>query len=157
MPVTNYEIEEKELQPFLIAGTRMQGKYSDCGKGFAHIGRKFGRHIRGPAMLLIYDTEYCEEDADFEACMPIKAGESVDGIQVRTLDGCRCISLAHQGPFNEVGPTYERLHTYAKQKGYKVTTPSREVYLKGPGMLLKGNPQKYLTEVQLIVEPSPDE
>ena len=28
----------------------------------------------------------------------------------------------------------------------------REVYLKGPGMIFKGNPKNYLTEIQLPVE-----
>ena len=32
-----------------------------------------------------------------------------------------------------------------------VVLPTREVYLKGPGMLLKGNPEKYLTEIQIPV------
>ena len=30
--------------------------------------------------------------------------------------------------------------------------PSREVYLKGPGMILRGNPKNYLTEIQIPVK-----
>ena len=60
----------------LVAGLRMQGRYSDCGKGFSRIGRKFGFRIKGKPLMLIYDTEYKEDDADFEVCMPIRKGES---------------------------------------------------------------------------------
>jgi effector-binding domain-containing protein len=31
-------------------------------------------------------------------------------------------------------------------------TPSREIYLKGPGMIFKGNPKNYLTEIQIFLE-----
>lgn len=30
-----------------------------------------------------------------------------------------------------------------------LTLPTREVYVKGPGMIFKGNPKNYLTEIQL--------
>ena len=33
--------------------------------------------------------------------------------------------------------------------------PSREIYLKGPGMFFKGNPHKYVTEIQLPIAPAP--
>ena len=35
--------------------------------------------------------------------------------------------------------------------------PTREVYIKGPGMIFKGNPAKYLTEIQVMIKTSPQE
>src|SRR6185312_15605755 len=35
----NFSIEEKNIEPTLIAGIRMKGKYSDCGKGFGQLGK----------------------------------------------------------------------------------------------------------------------
>jgi hypothetical protein len=29
--------------------------------------------------------------------------------------------------------------------------PSRELYLKGPGLIFAGNPKKYLTEIQMLM------
>jgi len=29
--------------------------------------------------------------------------------------------------------------------------PTRELYVKGPGMIFKGNPKKYLTEIQILI------
>lgn len=153
---TTFKIEEKVLEPVLIAGFRMRGKYSECGKGFGRIGRRFGRHICGKPMLLIYDSEFRDEDADFEACMPVREGDSRDEISVRELAGGRCVSLLHLGPYEECGRTYEKLFTYINEKGYEVTTPCREVYIKGPGMIFKGNPKKYLTEIQLLITDGTD-
>jgi effector-binding domain-containing protein len=154
MQAMNFQVEEKRLDTMLIAGVRMRGKYSDCGQGFARIGRRFGRHICGKALLLLYDTEFKEDDADFEACMPISKGTSVDGIDVRELQGGRCATLLHLGPYDELGRSYEKILAYAKAQSYKLQLPTREVYLKGPGMIFRGNPEKYLTEIQLLLDDS---
>lgn len=145
------QISEKDVEPFLIAGVRMQGHYSECGKAFARIGRRFGRHICGKPLLLHFDTEYKEEDADFEACMPIRKGSGGDGITVRELPGGHCISLIHPGPYDDLGRSYARILEHVKQKGYEVAVPTREVYVKGPGMIFRGNPKKYLTEIQMLI------
>lgn len=42
-----FEIEEKEIETILIAGYRMNGKYSDVGKGFGILGRGLGKEING--------------------------------------------------------------------------------------------------------------
>ena len=143
--------EEKTLQPMLIAGIRMKGKYSDCGPGFGKLGRTLGRHIAGPAMMLQYDGEYKENDADFESCFPIRQGKSTEGIAVRELHGGKFICMMHRGPYNEMGRTYATLLDYFKKKGLTYTLPTREIYLKGPGMIFKGNPKNYLTEIQIPV------
>ncbi len=150
------EVLEKTLDPALIAGVRMKGRYSDCGKGFAKIGRSMGRHICGQPFLLHYDAEYKEDDADFEACFPIRQAKTVDGVSVRELPGGRCASLLHKGPYDQLGRSYEKVFKYVKEKGYRAVIPTREVYLKGPGMIFKGNPKNYLTEIQIPVEPAND-
>jgi DNA-binding transcriptional MerR regulator/effector-binding domain-containing protein len=151
---TSFEIEEKNLSPQWIAGIRMQGQYADCGQGFAKLGRSLGRHISGKPLCLYYDGEYRDEDASFEPCMPVARSMQVERVDVRELPGGRCISLIHRGPYNELGRSYERLIRYASQHGYQMQLPTREVYLKGPGMIFRGNPKKYLTEIQILVEAS---
>lgn len=152
MKDATFEVEEKTVDSMLIAGVRMKGRYSDCGKGFAQIGKQLGRHICGKPFLLHYDTEYKEQNAEFEACMPVRKGTSEDGISVRELAGSRCVALLHQGPYDELGRSYARILAYTKQQGYEIETPTREVYIKGPGMIFKGNPKKYLTEIQMLIK-----
>ena len=151
MADANFEVQEKVLPPVLVGGIRMKGHYSECGKGFAKLGRSFGRHINGHPLMLHYDTEYKEGDADFEACMPLKRGKTVDGVSVRELPGGRCAALVHQGPYDQLGHSYAKILKYVREKGYTVVTPTREVYLKGPGMIFKGNPKNYLTEIQMLI------
>ncbi|QDT25460.1 Mercuric resistance operon regulatory protein [Gimesia panareensis] len=151
MKQATFEVEEKTVDSVLIAGIRMQGKYSDCGKGFGQLGRQLGSHICGKPFLLHYDTEYKELDADFEACMPIRKEISEEGISVRELEGGRCVALIHKGPYEELGRSYARILSYIKQKGLEIKMPTREVYIKGPGMIFKGNPRNYLTEIQMLI------
>ncbi|MEZ6193683.1 MAG: MerR family transcriptional regulator [Phycisphaerales bacterium] len=146
-----YEIQEKDIPPQLIAGIRMKGRYNECGPVFARLGKAVGRYIGGKAMCLMYDGEYREVDADFEPAFPVRKRVEVEGVDIRELPVIRCVSLIHRGPYDTLGRSYERILTYARDKGYEATLPSREVYLKGPGMIFKGNPKKYLTEIQLPV------
>jgi effector-binding domain-containing protein len=103
-------------------------------------------------MLLHFSTEYREGDADFEACMPVRKAKEVEGVSVRELPGGRCVALLHKGPYEELGRSYEKITKYIHEKGYKIAIPSREVYIKGPGMVFNGNPKNYLTEIQMVIE-----
>jgi DNA-binding transcriptional MerR regulator/effector-binding domain-containing protein len=147
----SYDIQEKSVDPMLIAGIRAKGKYSDCGKRFGQICRSFGRLCSGPPMTLYYDCEYKENDADFEACVPVKQAKTVEGISVREIPGGRAVTLLHRGPYDQLHASYAKITAYVKQKGYAVAGPTREIYLKGPGMIFRGNPKKYLTEIQFPI------
>lgn len=152
MAQTANEVQEKILDPLLVAGIRMKGRYSDCGQAFAKIGRSLGRFICGKPLLLHYDTEYHEADADFEACMPVRHRKDVAGISVHELPGGQCVSLVHQGPYDQLGRSYAMIFKYINERKYRAIVPTREVYLKGPGMIFKGNPKNYLTEIQILIE-----
>ena len=151
MSATTIEVEERELQPVLVGGIRMTGYYCDCGKGFATLGQRLGRHIAGKPLCLFYDGEYREGDAAFEPCMPLRKPVEAEGISVRELPGGRGVTLIHRGPYEELSRSYARMFKYAQEHEYEVQLPTREVYLKGPGMFFRGNPQKYVTEIQLLI------
>lgn len=152
MKVTDENIEKKELPEMLIAGHRMTGKYSDIGNGFKKLGPAAGRHIGGPAFGLHYCDEYRETDAEFEACFPVKKEVSGEGIDCRKLPGGTALTLIHRGSYETIGQAYEKLINEIKEQGLQKKLPSREVYIKGPGMIFKGNPKNYITEIQILVE-----
>jgi effector-binding domain-containing protein len=81
--------------------------------------------------------------------MPIRRDVQIEGVHVRRLPGGGCLSLLHRGLYEELGRTYERPQRYVKEHDYEIALATREVYLKGPGMILRGNLQKYLIEIQL--------
>jgi len=152
MAQASFQVEEKTVDPIQVAGIRMKGRYSDCGGAFARICRRFGRYARGKPMLLHYDEEYREHDADFEACVPIRGGSPRDGIATHELAGGRCVSLLHLGPYDQIGRSYAKILEHVRNKGCEVVIPTREVYLKGPGIIFRGNPKNYLTEIQMMIK-----
>jgi DNA-binding transcriptional MerR regulator len=145
------EVEDKAVGAALFAGVRFRGKYSDCGQEFARLARKAGRFISGKPFCLYFDAEYKDEDADIEACFPIRREFKADGIQTRTLPEQRCLVLLHRGPYAQLGRSYQKLLRNAEQRGLQPALPVREVYHKGPGLIFRGNPINYLTEIQLPV------
>jgi DNA-binding transcriptional MerR regulator len=152
MAQASFQIEQKTIEPMQIAGIRTRGRYEDCGALFGRIGKQVGRFICGKPMLLHYDAEFRENDADFEACMAVRGGTSAGEISIRELAGGQCISLLHQGPYDRLGQSYGRILEFIRSQGLEVIIPTREIYHKGPGMIFRGNPKNYLTEIQMLVK-----
>jgi DNA-binding transcriptional MerR regulator/effector-binding domain-containing protein len=145
----NFSVEEKSTEEMLIAGLRMKGEYRAVGEGFGRLSKAVGRYICGKPLTLYYDCEYRDNDADFEPCLPIRKRVEAPGISVRSLPTARCVTLIHRGPYDQLGRSYAKIMKHVRAAEMKITLPTREVYLKGPGMIFKGNPKNYLTEIQL--------
>ena len=114
MSVQAFEFEVRDIAPVLVAGIRMTGCYGDCGKGFATLGKRLGRHISGKPLCLFYDGEYRDGNANFEPCMPIRKPVSIEGIDVRELPACRCVVYMHRGHYDELRRSYSIVLKYAK-------------------------------------------
>ena len=102
-------------------------------------------------MLLHFDCEYKEEDADFEVCFPVRQANGSNTAIVRELPGGRCVSLVHRGPCEELG---RAMPVFSSMSRHTVT-PSRHraarCTSRGPGMVSRGNPKHYITEIQMLV------
>jgi DNA-binding transcriptional MerR regulator/effector-binding domain-containing protein len=151
MTQPEFQCEEKTLPAMKIAAVRMHAPCKECGQGFSKIAKAFWNQINGPALLLHYDMDY-QEPANYEACMPVKSGQSRDGIEVRELPAGRCVALLHKGPYEQLSRSYQKALDYVNQKDYELSVPCREIYLKGPGMIFRGNPKNHLTEIQLMID-----
>lgn len=151
MTAADFECQVKSLPALKIAALRMHAPYQQCGKGFSQLFKRFWWNSCGPPMLLCYDTQY-QDVANFAVAVPIRSGQAHNGIEVRELPAARCVSLLHKGPYGQLCHSYDQARAYVAAQGYQLTLPSREIYLKGCGLIFKGNPQNYLTEIQLLIE-----
>ena len=68
------------------------------------------------------------------------------------LTGGRCLSCLHHGPYETLSESYGLIFDHSKSIGMKINYPIREIYIKGPGMIFRGNPKKYITEIQFPFE-----
>lgn len=76
----------------------MRGKYSDCGKVFGKLFSKLFLRVIGKSMLLTYDTECRENDADFEPLFSGKPGKGIGKNRHSGGIGGRFFTLIHKGP-----------------------------------------------------------
>lgn len=159
---------------------RYQGRYDAVGPRIGLMFRLCGRYVRGAVFSLYWNGEYRDDDADVEVCIGLKPKaseqarraierwlkrplaaaddgswtaqtESGDRIAVRTIAAAQVLAIVHVGGYDTIGTGYRALQDEVQNRGVRTTLPSREVYVKGPGMLFRGNPAKYRTEIQLPV------
>jgi DNA-binding transcriptional MerR regulator len=146
------DTESAELPEMLICGIRFRGKYQEVGPKFAALFKAAGRWATGKPFSLYYDGEYKEEDADIEACLEMKREIRKAGVSCRRLPGGKALTLLHYGPYDELGRSYQRLYEECRKRNLEIVLPIREQYLKGPGMIFRGNPNKYVTKLILPVK-----
>ncbi len=153
--VTTEGVREDELKEVLFLGVRHVGRWGEIGPLFGRVARKAGLRIAGPALSLCHDEEYRESDANYEAGFPVKREIKTpadSGLECRVLSGGPCVRLIHRGPYSEIGRSYQQAMRLLDEKGYDILRPTRESYIKGPGMILRGNPRKYVTEIQIMLK-----
>lgn len=147
------EIRELRTAPTYACGIRFKGRYADVGVRFTELFKKVGRYCSGAPFCLYYDREFREDDADMEAMVPVRKEVSVPGIECRLLPEIRVLSLVHYGPYETIGETYRVLFDALRERSLEADSPCREIYRKGPGMILPRSPRKFQTEIQVPIRP----
>jgi len=60
--------------------------------------------------------------------------------------------IVHIGPYSEEKPAVEKLYKFITDSGYEIAGVHEEEYIKGPGMIFKGNPDKYITIIRYVIK-----
>lgn len=148
----NQDIAIKQLAEIEVLSIRYKGQYNEIGKYLGRLYKEGGRWAQGAPMNLYHEIEFKEHDADIETCVPVKEKVQTKTMESRTLPARKVVSIIHKGPYETLGESYKQALDYITAEGYSMIPPSREIYIKGPGMIFRGNPKKYLTEIQIPVE-----
>lgn len=142
----NYDITIKEIPEIIVASIRYKDRYENCGSYIGKLYKALKGNASGGCINLYYDKEYAEI-ADIESCIPVKKAINDPKISCRRLPKIKAISTIHKGSYESSSHAYKALIDYARQHHLETTTPTREIHIKGPGMIFKGNPNKYITEI----------
>ncbi|PAT01117.1 hypothetical protein CI105_08280 [Candidatus Izimaplasma bacterium ZiA1] len=150
--MSEYQVYEKTAEEELVISTNYVGKYEDCGKYMGTLYKLAKQHSHKKPLNLYFDAEY-KEDASIEVCVPVKKKIKVSGeVNLKTLKETKGLATIHIGPYDKVGDAYQAISDYANKLGIELDIPSRETYLKGPGMFFMGNPNKYRTELFIPIK-----
>lgn len=147
----NYEVKVEKISSIQVATTRYTGGYAQCGKYAGKVFRAAKNKASGDFFNLYHDLEYSEL-ADVEVCVPVKSTVEKGDIKTRVLPSENVITTIHKGSYDKLGNAYKALFDYASDNQLSVKPPIREEYIKGPGMLFKGNPDNYVTKVMIPID-----
>jgi len=145
-------IEEFYLSMPHCAALKVIGTYDKIGIGIRTLYKKAARYIKGAPYAFYYDMEYRETDAKMDAVIELKKKVITDGLEYRSIESRKAVKLIHKGPYGTQGSSYIRLFEYCRESGYSPVSPIIEHFIKGPGMIFRGNPENYRTECILLVE-----
>lgn len=148
---SQYVIDTVDIGELFVASVRFTGKYSDLGNYIPLLYKAVRNHAAGRHFNCYYDDGYTE-NADIELCIPVKEEIFDQTVFCRKLPAVRALRTIHKGSYETLNMAYRALFEYANSEGVEVLTPSREVYTKSPGMIFKGNPDAYITEILLPFE-----
>ena len=144
-------VRKETGNPLSVAGIRMQGGFDRMAEGFHEIMKKLGGKITGKPRCLHFDLEFREDDAHFMPCFEVRNPVKADGITCISLEQAPTVSLLHKGPYQAMGKSYAALFRHAHEKNLTVKLPVMERYVRGPGIVFRGNSANYLTEITLFV------
>ena len=147
----HYTITIEEIEPITVASIRVKDAYNKMGQYIPTLFKEVKGSANGNLLSCYYD-EGCVEIADMELCLPIKEKVIGKNVICQTLPGVKAVCTTHHGSFETLCNAYKALFQYVNENNIKVMVPSREEYIKGPGMIFKGNPDKYMTRIILPFE-----
>lgn len=146
-----YEMSIEIIEEQLIAYMSFQGNYANCSEYFPKLFKATKSKVCDAPFNLYFDTEF-KEKAIIETCIPIKERFLAKNIEIKTLPQMKVIKTTHIGRYDSLGYAYKAILDYAKENHIELSSPTKEVYLKGPGMFMKGNPDKYITEIYIPIK-----
>jgi len=148
IPVPVREPENKEVPEIFIASIKYKGRYDDINEHMTRLFDVFQSVITGPSFCLYHDEHNADENMNIECCVPISRKIPAAGFKFTTLPAVRMVSIMHEGDYSTLWKSYQKIIDFLNKKDFPILPPIREIYLRGKGMILPGDPEKYLTEIQ---------
>lgn len=152
------ECTVREFGPETCATLAMRGPYEQMPQAFATIYRwlEAGGHTPQGMPVAVYLNDpatVAPDDAEWELWAPIEQGAAEigpddQGLAIKHIPTMTIASTIHKGPYDQVGPAYERLTTWITEQGLHLCGPPMEAYLNDPGDV---TPAEYLTEIMIPV------
>lgn len=144
----NYEMSIVDINEQLVASLSFEGPYQECSQYIGKLFKATKNKANGQPFNMYYDGEY-KENAQIEVCLPIKEKFQAKDIEIKTLPKIKAIKTTHYGKYDDLSYAYKAILDYAIANHIELQIPVREVYIKGPGIFMKGNPDKYITEIYI--------
>ncbi len=148
--IMEYVFETKNFEAVKVVSVRYKGQYSDMGKYIGSLYKAVQGKANGEPFSCYYDEGY-QENAEIELCIPFSGTITSSEVTVKQLPAIKALCTRHVGSYDTLNEAYKAIIDHAKAKGLELKVPSREIYIKGPGMIFKGNADKYITDIVIPI------
>ncbi len=151
------EVSIKFLMPMKVASMEKRVPREELGKAVEQISQSLKEKkvkIADAAMGLLHEDPKSIDlqKAQFEVCLPISGKIKGEGeLKSKELEKGAFACITHSGSIEKLPDTYNTILKWIEENGYKIASPTREVYHKGVGEV-GGIPQDVLIEIQFPVK-----
>ena len=142
-----YQIEIRDIEPIRVAFLRYKGIATKANKVFPNVFKSIRGKVNGAPFFCYYVMNPETKMGEMDLCAPTVETPVGNGIEVKEMPRIKAICATHIGSYDTLYQAYDVIDQYAAEHSLQLQPPFREVFIKGPGMLLKGNPSQYITEI----------
>ncbi len=147
----DYQIEIRNIEPVRVAFLRYVGVATKANKFFPNVFKSIQGKACGAPFICYYAMNPETKMGEMDLCVPTQGTPVGNGIEVREMPSAKVVCTTHIGSYETAHHAYEAIDQYAAKQKLELHPPFREVFIKGPGIFLKGNPNKYITEIQFTI------
>jgi effector-binding domain-containing protein len=143
----DYKIEIKYIEAITVAAMRYKGNVTEAAKYFPNVFKAIKGKSNGAPFFCYHMVDQKTGMGEMELCVPTAEIPKGNGVTLKDLPRAKVVCLTHIGPYNTLPMAYEAMHRYIQENDLSIQSSWREVFIKGPGLIIKGNPNKYITEI----------
>jgi len=143
----NYTVEIRDIEPVRVAFMRYKGIVSEANKVFPNVFKSIRGKTNGAPLFSYYMMDPQTKLGELDLCVPTAETPAGNGIEIKEMPRIKAVCVTHTGSYETIQGAYAAIDKYAADHGLQLQPPFREVFIKGPGMVMKGNPDKYVTEI----------
>jgi len=130
---------------------KFYGTYEQIGDAFSTLYRQYGRFVLGKPYAFYSELGYSGELQNLQAVVEVEGQANLKSGKTEHYPKTRALKIVHPGPYGTQGSSYVQLFTYCRNHGLEIKLPVVEHFIKGPGMIFRGDPGRYKTECILLI------
>lgn len=147
-----YKIEIKEIAPVRIAYMKYKGMVTKANKVFPNVFKSIRGKTNGAPFFHYLSMNPETKMGELELCVPTEEVPIGNGIEIKEMPQIKAVCVTHVGSYETLFLAYTAINQYASDNNLILMPPFREIFIKGKGMFLKGNIDKYITEIQFPIK-----